>query len=96
MFEIEFSKQSVKDIRKLASQLQKLLLSKVFPYLSEDYTVAKKLKAKLRDIYSYGFNFKKTEYRIAFEVINESQKLLILMVGTRENFYDRLHRRIGK
>jgi len=50
MFEIEFSKQSVKDIRKLASQLQKLLLSKVFPYLSEDYTVANlKLSMKVKN-----------------------------------------------
>ena len=50
------------------------------------------LRGPLRGIRSYHFEHKKTEYRIAYRVIDDEQLIEIVLVKSRENFYQILKR----
>ena len=53
---------------------------------------AKHFSLPLKGIYSYSFNYKNSEYRIA---VNKDKHLIeIVLVKSRENFYDVLKRMI--
>ncbi len=45
----------------------------------------------LNDIWTMGFKYAKTEYRIAY-MIEENQVIPIFLVGTHESFYKELKR----
>ena len=52
------------------------------------------LKGKLSHIRSYHFQKNSTQYRIAYEVLENEEILFHYMVATRENFYKKLENRI--
>ena len=39
-------------------------------------------------------NYKETQYRIVYEIYPENQIILVIMIGTREGFYQALRRRV--
>jgi mRNA-degrading endonuclease RelE of RelBE toxin-antitoxin system len=38
---------------------------------------------------------KRVEYRVVYDVYDESKEVLIIFLGTRENFYKELRRYLG-
>ena len=60
--------------------------------LAQKPTLAKKLSGDLNDVYSYRFGTPAGEFRIAF--VRQPQKLIVIAIGPREGFYDRLKRRV--
>ncbi len=50
----------------------------------------KQLTSPLNNIRSYGFNYQKVAYRIAYRINDKQYQVEILLVKTRENFYDTL------
>ena len=56
------------------------------PHLSQE------LKGPLRGIRSYHFEHKKAEYRIAYRVIDDEHRIEIVLVKSRESFYQILKR----
>lgn len=50
----------------------------------------KQLASPLSTIRSYGFNYQKVAYRIAYRINDKQYQVEILLVKTRENFYDTL------
>lgn len=55
-----------------------------------------RLKGPLKALYSYKFSFKGTMYRMAYRVIEDEAVVEIVLVRTRENFYELLERIIHK
>lgn len=53
---------------------------------------AKHLSPPLKGIYSYSFHYKNSEYRIAYRIDEDKLLIEIVLVKSRENFYDVLKR----
>jgi mRNA-degrading endonuclease RelE of RelBE toxin-antitoxin system len=60
--------------------------------LSEYPNHYEELKGPLKGIFSYHFEYKKTQYRIAYRILEDSKEIEIILVKSRENFYEILKR----
>jgi len=64
--------------------------------LSEDPYKYEELKGPLKGIRSYHFDYKNTQYRIAYRIVESEKRIEILLVKTRESFYQILRRIVSK
>jgi len=60
--------------------------------LSEDPHIHKELKGPLRGIKSYNFDYSKTQYRIAYRILEGKKEIEVVLVKPREGFYQTLRR----
>lgn len=61
--------------------------------IREDYTVGKPKLGDLAGICGYDIFYNKTNYEIAYRVTQEDDiVIIVIVVGTRENFYQELKR----
>ena len=60
--------------------------------LSEEPYRYEELKGHLKGIRSYHFEYKNTEYRIAYQTVEDKNRIEIVLVKTRRNFYQILRR----
>ena len=61
--------------------------------IREDYTVGQPKLGDLAGICGYDIFYNKTNYEIAYRVTQEDDiVIIVIMVGTRENFYQELKR----
>lgn len=95
MSEVVFSKNSSKYLKKLKDQKLKQILKDAILEISADYTIGEMKKGDLAGIYCYDVFYNKTNYEIAYKVISNSVIMIfVIMIGTRENFYNELKRYI--
>lgn len=72
----------------LLDAFQKALL-----ILADDPSVGEAKLGNLTGILTYAFTYAKTNYRLAYIVREENgQTVVVLLAGTRENFYEELKR----
>ncbi len=93
MFRIETSNASRKDFKKLSPEVKKEY-PKHFENLSLNPHCGELLHGLLKGIWKYEFKFKGTDYRIAYRILEREKVILVIMVGSREGFYERLERRV--
>ena len=60
--------------------------------LSEDPHIYKELKGPLRGIRSYNGDYSKTQYRIAYRILEDKKEIEVVLVKPREGFYQTLRR----
>ncbi|MDR3047193.1 MAG: type II toxin-antitoxin system RelE/ParE family toxin [Bacteroidales bacterium] len=61
--------------------------------LLDDPTIGERKRGDLNEVWTYNFRYVGTDYRIAYRfMLGELGKLLIIMVGPHENFYNELKR----
>ena len=60
--------------------------------LSEDPHRYEELRGPLRGIRSYHFNYTKTQYRIAYRILEDKKEIETVLVKSRESFYQTLRR----
>jgi addiction module RelE/StbE family toxin len=84
-----------KDIQRLPVQVQELLLFRHLPVLQTNPHQGEFLKGKFRDLRKYAFRHLGTEYRIVYRVREDERMVILVMIGSREGFYERLRRRLG-
>jgi len=60
--------------------------------LAEDSHRYEELKGPLRGIRSYHFNYSKTRYRIAYRILEDKKQIEVVLVKSRESFYQTLRR----
>ncbi len=95
MYKISFTRNSRKDLKKVDYGVQLFLHRKYFIVLKNSPAIGKKLNGKRFKDYLYlKLRFKKVEYRVVYRVENEKLVVVIIMIGSRENFYKRLERRL--
>ena len=62
-------------------------------FRSADHTVGEPRKGDLSGIWGYDIFYNKTNYEIAYTVgYDEDKIIVVIMAGTRENFYEQLKR----
>lgn len=95
MFEIEFSKSFVKDFKKITHEVQKEFMGKWIPRLQSDPLQGLAFSGKnLKAFRRLKFRTKKNDYRVVYEIKNTEVFVILLAIGSRENFYKRIQTRL--
>ncbi len=93
MLQVRFLPPAAKFIKKLKDNKLKDLYKKAIDEICEDYTVGEEKTGDLTGIYGYDIYYNKTNYELAYTVERVGEVIVVvIMAGTRENFYDQLKR----
>lgn len=93
MTEVRFLPPAAKFLKKLKDKKLKSLYQEAIDKIREDHTVGELKNGDLSGIYGYDIFYNKTNYELAYRVeYIEDKIIVVIMAGTRENFYDELKR----
>ena len=97
MTEIRFLPPAAKFLKKLKDKKLKKLYQEAVNKIREDYTVGEAKTGDLSGVYGYDIFYNKTNYELAYTVeYLENLVVVIILAGTRENFYDQLKQYMRK
>jgi len=95
MLQVRFLPPAAHFIKKLKDKKLKALYQDAVNNICEDYTVGQEKTGDLSGIYGYDIYYNKTNYELAYTIERVGEELVVVvMAGTRENFYDQLKRYI--
>ena len=95
MTEVRFLPPAAKFLKKLKDKKLKLLYQEAIDKIKEDHTVGEAKSGDLSGIFEYDIFYNKTNYELAYRVeYVENKMIIVIMAGTRENFYNELKRYI--
>lgn len=92
-YKIQLLRSAEKDIKQLDKPIRRKIREELLK-LSSDPSIGQKLKGNLSIYWSHHFNYDRVDYRIIYEIIEYKLVIEIVMVGSRENIYQQLLRRI--
>lgn len=96
MYQILFSPTAVKYFKKLKDKKLRLKFKEAFDTIQIDPYVGQAKRGDLQGIHGYDIYYNKTNYEIAYAIFElDHQKVVVLLAGTRENFYEELKRLIN-
>ena len=64
-------------------------------HIAENPFLGDRLKGDLSAIYSHHLKVAGVEYRIAYQIKEQEIVVVIMQIGTRENFYEKLKKRFN-
>ena len=94
MYKLIVPRSVENDLKKLPSQLQRKIASKHLPAIQANPDQGKFLQKQFRKLRKYRLSYLGTEYRIVYKVSESVKLITIIMIGSRENFYERLKQRL--
>lgn len=93
MLQVRFLPPAAKFIKKLKDRKLKSLYKKAIDEICEDYTIGQEKTGDLSGIYGYGIYYNKVNYELAYMIERVDEEIIVvIMAGTRENFYEQLKR----
>ena len=93
MTEVRFLPPAAKYLKKIKDKKLKTLYQDAVDKIREDHTIGEPKTGDLSGVYGYDIFYNKTNYELAYTVEYEDDKIIVvIMAGTRENFYDQLKR----
>lgn len=93
-YEIVPSKHVIKYLKKLKEKpLKEKFLNLIYDEIAIDPYKGEQKTGILSGIWSSGFKYAGTTYRVAYEII-ENKVIPVLLCGTHENFYEQLKKLI--
>lgn len=93
MTEVRFLPPAARFIKKLKDKNLKTLYQEAIDKICENHLVGEAKTGDLSGIYGYDIFYNKTNYELAYTVEYVDNKVIVvIMAGTRENFYDELKR----
>ena len=95
MYEIEFLKAVRKDIKRLSPQVREFIINNCLSKIQHSSRQYLRLHGQLKGYWKYSVGLKGVTYRIIYQIYESEKVILIIAVGAREEFYDRLLRRLG-
>lgn len=97
MTEVRFLPPAAKFIKKLKDKKLKTLYQEAVDKIREDPTATEAETGDLSGVYGYDFYYNKTNCELAYTVeYLEDKVIVVIMAGTRENFYDQLKQYMRK
>lgn len=93
MTEVRFLPPAAKFLKKIKDKRLKVLYQEAIDRIRADHTVGEAKVGDLLGVYGYDIFYNKTNYELAYRVEYVEDKIIVVvMAGTRENFYDELKR----
>ncbi len=97
MTEVRFFPPAEKYIKKIKDKKLKMLYLEAIDRIREDHTVGEAKTGDLSGVYGYDIYYNKTNYELAYTLEYRKDKIIVvIMAGTRENFYDQLKQYMRK
>ena len=97
MYEIKFLPRAEKEIKKIKDKKLKGKIKDALIKLSENPYIGQAKKGDLSGIYGYDVYYNKTNYEISYKIYEvDNKKIIVIIIGTRENFYKELKKYIKK
>ena len=96
MYEVRFHNAVKGDLRRMDKTAVKEIKNEHLPLLKENPHLAKPLTGIFKRLYSYHFSYKGVKYRAICTIKENENVLVVVFIGSRENIYDRLRRRIRR
>lgn len=97
MTEVRFMPPATKFLKKLKDKKLKALYKEAIDNIRIDHTIGEPKTGDLSGIFGYDIYYNKTNYELAYRVVFADNKIIVvIMAGTRENFYDELKRYMKK
>ena len=95
MTEVIFLPPAKNYLKKIKDKQLLALYQKAVDNIRQDHTIGQAKSGDLSGIYGYDIHYNKTNYELAYRVeYQEDKVIVIIMAGTRENFYEQLKRYI--
>lgn len=95
MAEVRFLPAAAKFLKKLKDKKLKILYREAIDKIQKDHTIGEAKSGDLSGIWGYDIFYNKTNYELAYTVEYVEDKIIVvIMAGTRENFYEELKRYI--
>ena len=86
---------AAKFLKKLKDKKLKSLYKEAIEMICEDYSIGEEKTGDLAGMYGYDIYYNKTNYELAYRVRQlDDLIIIVIMAGTRENFYEELKRYI--
>lgn len=93
MYELRFLKPAERYFKKIREKGLQEAFKIALEKISNDPSIGDQKKGDLAGIWCYDVFYNKTNYEIAYRIYEEEgQLVVIIMAGTRENFYEELKR----
>jgi mRNA-degrading endonuclease RelE of RelBE toxin-antitoxin system len=93
MTEVIFPPPARNYFKKLRDKKLKRLYQEAIEEIRLNHTIGKPKTGDLAGIYGYDIYYNKTNYELAYTVeYHDGKIIVVIMAGTRENFYDQLKR----
>lgn len=91
MTEVKFLPPAAKFLKKLKDKKLKALYQEAIDKICEDHLAGELKTGDLAGVYGYDIYYNKTNYELAYTVeYVEDKVIVVIMAGTRKNFYDQL------
>lgn len=95
MLPVRFNPPAARYLKKLKDKHLKELYKEAVNAICADYTIGEAKTGDLSGFFGYDIYYNKTNYELAYTVERVGEEMVVVvMVGTRENFYDELKRYI--
>lgn len=95
MHDIRFLPQAEKYFKKLKETALKTAFQQALFAIAKDPYAGHEKKGDLAGLYGWDVYYAKTNYEIAYRIYEENERMVVVVLaGTRENFYEQLKRYI--
>ncbi|HAP42778.1 MAG: plasmid stabilization protein [Spirochaetes bacterium GWD1_61_31] len=93
MYELRYLKPAERYFKKIREKGLQDTFRVALEKISDDPAIGEQKKGDLAGIWCYDVFYNKTNYEIAYRIYDEDgQLVVVIMAGTRENFYEELKR----
>ena len=93
MYEILFSPPAERFFKKIKEKPLKEAYKNALLKLSENPYLGQPKRGDLSGVYGFDVKYKSTNHEIAYTISEiNGKKIIVLLAGTRENFYEQLKR----
>ncbi len=97
MYKLILLPAAARFLKKIKEKPLKLVFQKTIDEILKNPYEGEPKAGELSGIYCYDFFYNKINYKIAYTIIEDNNKtIVIILSGTRENFYDQLKRYMKK
>lgn len=93
-YSVFYTSASKKDLKKLSAEVIEIIIKNHLPILLDKPYNNERLSNPFKNCWKYAFPYKGTDYRIIYQIFKKELKILIILIGPRENLYKKLGRRI--
>jgi len=92
MYDLVVLNSAARQLKKFDKLVRTKIISSL-EKIAENPFIGEMLRGDLATIYSYHLTISGTEYRVAYQIREREIVVVVLQIGTRENFYEELKKR---